>query len=294
MAFFWQKPLTVVNSNGSVTFNDLSAGPGDIVAEMALVDVLDGWTATATPVVVTAQKAIGDGAFLASRLYSAGRSLHVEGLIATDGYEETENAWNDLVFKAFPLNEDLTITAQGPVPKFVVARVVSPITPLQWMPDGFRFGLDLLCTDPFKYDAVNILTGTSGVSGASSGGMTWPVTWPVVWNAQTNGVGNGVTLTNIGNADTLPTISITGPLDTGWRIENETTGEFLSFNVALLAGQTLVIDAKTESAEVEGSPVVGLIDGDWFPLKPGANFIRLFGNYDPATSFTVTALSAWR
>ena len=290
--FFWQKPLSVSSSNGFVNFND--ADTGELVVEHAYVDVLDGWTNTPSPVVITAQKAIGDGAETAPRFYSQGRNLHVEGMVATSGYDQTEDAWNDLVFKGFPLNDDIQITAQGPIPKYVIGRVISQVSILQIMPDGFRFGVDLLCDDPWKYDAVNSLFGSSGIAGGSTGGLTWPVTWPLVWNASIDGIGNGVTLTNIGNADTLPEITISGPLDTGWRIENETTGEFLSFDVSLSAGQTLTIDSKTETASVDGSPVVGLVDGDWFPLRPGANLIKLFGNYDPETSFTVYALSAWR
>src|SRR5690242_17303082 len=248
MPYFMDKPLVVASPNGTVTFND-PGSIGDLSdADEAWIDVFDGWTATVTPVVVQSQKPIGDGGYLAKKLYAQGRTLNVEGMIATDDELGTENAWNDLVFRAFPLNEDLTITHQGPgVSKFVTARVISPIKPTQWMPNGFRFSLDLFCEDPYKYDSVNTLFGTAGMVGDSSGGMTFPLTFPIVFNGTAAGSGNQIIINNIGTADTYPVFTVFGQLDSGWRIENETTGDFLSFDTDTNALSTMVIDSKAET-----------------------------------------------
>lgn len=292
MPFFFNQSLVVTSPNGTVTFNS-DGVTGDIDAEIALIDHLDGWTKTAPPVVVQLQRAIGDGAIVARRFYTQARTLAIEGIVATTDETETENAWNDLVYNAFPLNEDITITAYGPRPKYVTCRVASAIEPVQFMPDGFRFSLEAICADPFKYDAVETLTGTSGIVGTSSGGFTFPLEFPIVFNGTAAGAGSQVILNNIGTADTLPTFTISGQLDSGWRLEND-TGETLSFDVSMLAGQTMTIDSKLETAFVNGSPVTGLVDGDWFALHPGVNVIKLFGNYYSGTTFTVTAKSAWR
>jgi phage-related protein len=289
------RPLVVASPNGTVTFND----PGSIGdlngADEAWIDGFEGWTDTVPPVVVQSQKAIGDGAYLAKKLYAQGRVINIEGMIACVDEEGTEDSWNDLVFNAFPLNEDIVITHQGPGSwKYVTCRVISSVKPTQFMPNGFRFSLDVLCEDPFKYDAQNTLAGTAGVVGNSSGGMTFPLKFPLVFNGNPAGEGNQIVLVNVGTADTYPLIVINGQLDAGWRVELSNTGESLSFAVDVGVGQTLTINSKTQVADIDGSPVTGLVEGDFFALKPGVNILKLFGNYVPGTTFTVTAKSAWR
>lgn len=293
MAFFFKEKLTFTTSGGEAIFNDTS-NLGDLTAELAFIDVLDGWTATAKPVVVSSQKAVGDGAYIASKFYNQGRVLTVEGVLGTSGPAETDSVWNQLVSIAFPLNQDIVVRHEGPVPRYVTARVITEMSPVQFMENGFRFTLDLLCPDPFKYDAVNVLTGTAGIVGTSLGGRVFPAVYPLVYGTTASGSANQVILNNIGTADTYPVTSITGPVDQGWRLENSTTGEFLSFDISIPSGSTLVIDHKLETALLDGSSVTGLINGDWWPLVPGVNTIKLFGNFYAASTFTVTARSAWR
>lgn len=295
MPYFQDKPLVVASPNGTVTFNNPGL-IGDLTgADEAWIDGFEGWTDSVNPVVVQSQKAIGDGAFLAKRLYVQGRLITVEGMIATDSEEGTEDAWNDLVFRAFPLNEDIVMTHQGPgIHKFVTGRLISQVKPTQFMPNGFRFTLDFLCPDPYKYDADSTLFGTAGIVGDSSGGMEFPLTFPIVFNGVPAGSGNQIIINNIGNADTFPTFTVFGQLDAGWRIENETSGESLSFDVDTTPLNTMVIDSKAETANIDGSPVTGLVSGDFFTLKPGVNVLKLFGNYFPDTTWSVSAKSAWR
>jgi phage-related protein len=294
MAFFLNEKVVIETDEGTITFND-PTDVGDLTgAEQAWIDGLEGWTNTVKPVVVSSQKAVGDGAYVAPKFYAQGRTLVAAGMVATLSEADTDDAWTTLGADAFPLNSDVKITCYGPRPRYVTARVISDLRLTQFMPLGFRFEVDLLCADPYKYDAVNVLTGTSGIVGSSTGGMVWPLKWPLTFGTTSSGSGNQVTLTNIGNANTYPVTTITGPLDQGWRLENSTTGDFLSFNVALSAGQQLVIDHAKETATINGSSVSGLIDGDWWPLIRGTNIIKLFGNYYADASFTVTARSAWR
>lgn len=293
MTFFFKEKLTFTSSFGSAIFNDTS-DLGALTAELAFIDVLDGWTATAKPVVVSAQKAVGDGAYVASRFYNQGRVLVIEGVLGTSGPAETDAAWNQLAGIAFPLNDDITVRHEGPVPRFVTARVISEMSPVQFMENGFRFTVDLLCPDPFKYDADNILTGTAGIVGDSLGGRVFPAVYPLTYGTTAGGSANQVIINNIGTANTYPITTITGPVDQGWRLENSTTGEFLSFDTSIPSGSTLVLDHKLETALLDGSSVTGLVNGDWWPIEPGVNIIKLFGNFYAASTFTVTARSAWR
>ncbi len=293
MTFFFKEKLTFTSSYGVAKFNDTS-DLGGLTAEMAFIDVLDGWTATAKPVVVSSQKAVGDGAYVANRFYNQGRVLTIEGILGTSGPTETDSVWSQLADFAFPLNDDIVVRHEGPIPRFVTARVISEISPVQFMENGFRFTVDLLCADPFKYDADNVLTGTAGIVGDSLGGRVFPALYPLTYGTTAGGSSNQVIINNIGNADTYPVITISGPVDQGWRLENSTTGDFISFDISIPTGSTLTLDHKLETATLDGSSVTGLVNGDWWPIKKGVNIIKLFGNFYAASSFTVTARSAWR
>lgn len=291
--FNYRYPVVITSPNGVVNFQDISLG--DLSCEVAFVDQMDGWTNTARPVVITSQKAIGDGASIASRFYAQGRQITIGGLIATSSELENEQAWDNLSYLAFPWNQDLNLEFVGPEPKYVTTRVISDLRITQWNPTGFRFEIDVLCADPYKYDAVNILSGASGIAGASSGGMTFPSTFPMTFTTTASGSSNGVTLINTGNAPTNPQIIIFGQVDQGWRIENTVTGKFISFDIsATSASDQILLDHATETAYYNGTPITGLVNGDWWPLEPKINTIKLFGNYYSATVFTVTARSAWR
>jgi hypothetical protein len=291
--FFFREPVTFDSPNGQVRFND-STTLGDLTSDQAWLDQLDGWTATVKPVVVTSQRAVGDGAYIAKKFYAQGRVLMVGGMIATNSESETEQAWQQLVHLAFPLNEDIRVTHYGPTPMYLDVRVISDVRVTQFMDEGFRFEVDLMSEGSYLLDAINTLSDTAGIVGTSTGGMTFPLTFPLDFNGTSAGEGNVVVLTNIGTAPSRPVVTITGPLDQGWRLENTTTGEFLSFDVALGAGQIMTIDFQTQSADINGSSVTGLVDGDWWDIIPGTNIIKLFGNYYAASTFTVTAKSAWR
>jgi len=291
--FFNRELTTFTSATGTVRFNDTS-DLGDLEADQCWLDELDGWMKTVQPVVITSQKAIGDGAYIAKKFYSQGRVLMAKGMVACDTELETEQAWHELVKYAFPLNEDIVVTHYGPIPMYGTFRVISDVRVAQFMPLGFRFEVDLMSTNSFLYDAVNTLSGTSGIVGNSTGGMTFPLTFPLDFNGTAGGSGNIINLNNVGNAPTKPYVTITGPLDAGWRLENTTTGQFLSFDASLATGQVMTIDFEKESADIAGASITGLVDGDWFDLVPGNNVLKLFGNYYAAASITVTAKSAWR
>lgn len=293
MPFFFNDPVTIVSSQGDAKFNTPS-DTGDLGTIQAWVDQLEGWTSTVKPTVFAAQKATGNGSRMSRRFYHPGRIFMMGGMVATDSAAETEDAWNTLVRIAFPMDETVRLTHEGPQPKYSDVRVISDVRVTQFMPEGFRFEVDLMSEQSFLYDALNTLSGTAGVVGSSFGGLTFPVIFPIVFGGSTSGAGNSATLNNIGNAPATPIVTLSGPLDVGWRIENSTTGKYVAFSSAVGSGQTLVIDFATRTATIEGTPITGLIDGEWWEIEPGVNVIKLYGNYYPGSSFTITAKSAWR
>lgn len=292
MPFFNKDVTTFTSPSGTVRFNDPS-NLGDYHAEQAWLDGLDGWTNTAKPVVVTSQRAVGDGAYISKKFYSQGRVLMARGLVATANKAETEAAWNQLASIAFPINQDITITNLGPINKYTIVRVISDVRCTQSMEDGFRFEVDLMSEQSFLYSVAN-LTAAAGIVGSPKGGLIFPATFPLVFNTDPQGASNAAIVNNLGNAPSKPVITIQGPVENGWRLENTTTGEFISFDTDIPQGLWLAIDFEKETALFGGVPISGLVEGDWWDLAPGVNTIKLFGNYNAAANFTVLAKSAWR
>ena len=288
--------VTISHSLGTCSFNDppsLADWPGAVKVRM---DVLDGWRETASLNPITTPRGVGDGDYIASRFPAKSRMLQIEGYV-TAGSRATLDSLLDLVaIQAFPDNIDITLTRYEPVPKYVVGRVVGPIDPIQYFGNegALRFATTILCADPFKYDALNTISGAAGIAGVSTGGRTYPRTYPLFYNITAAGSGNSVTVYNAGTAKSYPTITVTGPLPSGWRVENSTWNEQESFDVDLAATDILVINNQTKSALLNGAPVNGLLSGSWWSLRPKSNVIRLFGNYDPLAGFTISAKSVWR
>jgi hypothetical protein len=163
---------------------------------------------------------------------------------------------------------------------------------LAWTTGSFAKSVivGLHATDPRIY-------GPSAVSSvalpAFSGGLTFPVTFNVTFGAASPY--GSMQVTNSGNINCLPVITITGPVTTP-TVTNATTGESLTFynplqgaGYTLNAGDTLTID--TDSHEVmftaSGSAVASsrrgwLVSGSqWFDLPPGLSFID-FSSQDPS------------
>lgn len=288
--------VTLSHALGSCAFNDaasLGAWPG---ASRVRLDDLAGWGSTADLNVIKSSKGTGDGDYLATRFPAKSRLIMASGYVVVPGRAALDSVWDLLSIQAFPVDLDIVLTRYEPVPKYVTARVAGPIEQVQYFPaeGALRFEVPLICADPFKYDAVNTLSGSAGVAGVSTGGRVYPRTYPLTWNITAAGSGNSITLFNVGTAKSYPIINIHGPLPSGWRVENSTTGDEEAFAVDLLSSDILVIDNQQKSALFNGAPVSGLLAGTWWPLARGSNTIRLFGNYDAAAGFTVSAKSAWR
>jgi hypothetical protein len=289
--------VAIRNSSGTWTFNDSSLlptlWPGAIKMN---VDLLPGWSDTVSLDVISVPRGVGDGNYTASRFPAQARVITIGGYIAAASRAALDSLWDDVVLNAFPQDEDLTLTRYEPQPKYVICRLSGSLAVTQYLgrEGALRWEGTLLCSDPFKYDAAAVLSGTTGIAGLSTGGRTYPRVYPLQYITVGGGTGNSITLLNVGTARSYPVITITGPLTSGWRIENSTTGAELSFGVALSAGDVMVIDNQNKFATVNGSPVNGLLSGDWWYLVPGSNVVKLFADYNSTATFTVVATSRWR
>lgn len=289
--------VEVAYPNGPlVTFNDNPTKPtGSIKWGL---DDLSGWDET--PELDVSSLAIGggvDGEILGDRFPARARHFMASGWVMAETRADAENLMDVIMRDAFPRNKDIKLVRYETIPKYLNCRVSAKRTVERVGPQDFRWIVPLIAGDPFKYDNDPPAgsSGSAGVAGQSSGGRSYQRTYPLQYTTTTEGEdANSVTLVNRGTAETYASIIVTGPLASGtWRISNETTGEDIKFNIALVAGDVMDIDFRNGIALLNGFPVTATITGDFWKLQPGPNVIKLFGDFDPAAGFTATTESAW-
>lgn len=280
---------------GTWTFNDPMALPAGVT--QAGVNILDGWDTGGPLEVVASSRGSRDGDVPADHFPLRSRIIQMGGWLYCTSRSAALNALTSLVGDAFPLDTDLTLIRDEPdVAKQLTVRVAGPVQiPADTNVTGahFRFLATLQAFDPLKYAVDTDINATGGIAGALVGGLVVPVVLPALF-APAAGQGNNLTVENVGSHDTGPLVTITGPLPTGWRWTNDTTGEALSLDLSLGAGDSLVLDHRLQQAFLNSSFVSPALTGDWWTLKRGPNVLKLFGDFDPAATVTVTGHSAWR
>lgn len=279
---------------GTWTFNDPMTLPAGVT--QAGMNILDGWDDTAPIQALVTSRGNRDGDVPSDHFPIRSRSITVSGWLYCNSRTAARLAWSDLCASAFPANAILTLTRFEPDgAKFVTCRRTGPVElPPATNATGahFRFLTTLTAFDPLKYSVTVDLNATSGVAGGSVGGVVAPVRAPVMVVAALGQL-NQIAVTNIGSHDTKPLVTITGPLPSGWHWDNDTTGGSLALDLSLGAGDSLILDHATETALLNGYPVYPAIIGDWWAVAHGPNVLKLFGDYDPGATVTVTGRSAW-
>jgi hypothetical protein len=163
------------------------------------------------------------------------------------------------------------------------------------------FSVQLVASDPALYSEA--LTSESLDPFAPAAGLSYPVTYPKVYGAA--GSGAGTVVTNTGDWETWPTITImagagtlTDPI-----VENLTVGKTLELNanggVAIASGQSLIIETHPGLRSINfdsGASRYGRLsdDSEFWPLIPGANELRFRASGSTAgATATVEFRSAW-
>jgi hypothetical protein len=158
---------------------------------------------------------------------------------------------------------------------------------------SFRWSLQLVAPDPLRYARAGTTVAT--LEPDLPGGLIPPITPPVML-AQVS-AGGLASVTNAGNHDSLPLLTITGPV-TDPTVENITTGERARLQLTVAAGDTLELDSRNRSVLLNGTANRrgALLAGSAFPrIIPGVNAIRFSGSAGAGGSkLTVTHRSAWR
>lgn len=279
-----------IEINGAV-FNDITNMPAQ--ALHFGVDILDGWSSTSEIEAVFTPLGGTDGAIPSAFFPARPRQLTIGGFVEAENRSDREWLEDYIKGVVFQRNKELILVRHESIPKFVRVRVSGQreilANPTQ---TGFRWSVPLTAADPIKYGLTEI-TGTTGVSGFSTGGFEFPIVFPLVFTFLVVEEGSGITVTNEGTGSSSPIMTLYGPLNKGWYLENLTTGQSIRFDVALSASDTLVIDFRQEIATLNGSIVTATIVGDFWRLVPGSNQIKLFANFEQLAGFSLSAYSSW-
>ena len=138
------------------------------------------------------------------------------------------------------------------------------------------------------------------VSGLATYALQFRATDPRWYSAATTASRTNlgaVTVTNSGNYETRPVITVNGPISSGWTISNGT--KTLTVNLALTSGQSLAIDLDTRTAQMTGGTATNVryalgATPAWFTCGPGSTTITLGGaGASSSTTLSVQYASAW-
>lgn len=287
-------PTEADPSPDQFVFNVPAERPGG--AQAWILDVCEGWKSSPE---ITANStdygALRDGIEDADFFPMRSRFLTVGGAVKGISEAAAEQLHDILVRDVFPRNKLMRLVRHETVPKYVdFRRVEGPNT--EWtLQDGFRWDATLRCADPLKYGLVNV-TDTAGPAGASQSGVDFPITFPFFFDSiATGAVDTTASIVNDGTASSYKfKASITGPMPRGsWRLRNDTTDQEIWVDAGLATGDEMVLDFSAQVAYLNGFPLLGRQYGEWWALRPGPNDVRLYTEYDPATTLTVVAESAW-
>lgn len=284
----------IVTAN-DVSFND----PLDVPPEAVVwgLDTMEGWTdSVSLEATSTARGAGSDGEVFGSYFSSKARHMVLGGYVWAYDRESAEELMEKLIGDAFPPNADILLSRYEPMPKQMVVRVTDKMEFTRLGGDKFRWMVPVASEKAFKFSLGTQSYGPVGTAGNSLSGFTFPLTMPLTFTAVVAATDNSLGIMNYGTVDSFCVATLTGPLVRGaWRLQNETTNEYLGFDVSAAAGDSLQIDFENQTATLNGELITSSMFGDFWRLKKRTtNVIKLYASNDPATTISATARSAWR
>lgn len=244
-------------------FVDLSFGGGIEGLEMPSIRLM------------TEDQSGEDGAYANSHHYG-GRSITITGGIKattpTAFYTARKNLQNALAVSrsslGAPIPKVLKFTTRDDL-QCQIDVFVKNITILTKQYNYIPFKIDLFAPSPFLL-AQTATTITLGAG--SSGGLVYPYAYPVDYGAN-NSI---VTTTNNGTGPAHMTITYSGLL-TDPVLTNSTTGEYLSIDKNMIAGDVMNIDTALKTITLNSAPALSLksLASSWLTLATGENILQL-------------------
>lgn len=255
-------------------------------------DGLLGWDSAEVRTQITQREA--DHGAWQGPVYLGERPITIAGTITAPDRAALEDAQERL--RAAAGLGDTVLTVYETVPKqAVVRRSGKPL--LAYVTDRIAtYSVMVTATDPRRYD-VNLQTGQTMLPSVS-GGVTLPYTLPYTLTGST--ASGQVDCANLGNFETRPVITITGPVSQPQVLAQMPDGSVrpLSYSQDLGVGDQLVIDVDGKDAILNGTVSRRRflsVPLGWPSIPAGATVGFQFAGatYDPAALLTVQWRSAW-
>lgn len=142
------------------------------------------------------------------------------------------------------------------------------------------YTVQLLANDPRWFSETVFSANYNPATALSAVGLTFPLDFPLVFGSSGGGGSGNLDITHNGNFPTPPIFTITGPVTTP-QLQNLTTSKSFFISGSLLSTDTLVIDVKARTVELNGTLRNDLVipaNTDWWDLIPGLNETRMVGS----------------
>jgi hypothetical protein len=312
---FWQ----VTNSNNL----SVVLGTTDSVGAMWVINDMQGWFMSPPVAVATQQLGFRDMSSATSRFPRGPRPVSLMGSCFSQNFTDLHAARYRLLGAWGDPNTPFTLTVTEPdvTKQLTLCRLNGQID-VSWIsgqPLGgfyyFNYTIPVIALDPVKY-SVSPSTAACGPIVTSPYYLTFNYTttvphtqpaveFPVVtsvpdmqpaiqFSSTTYNSGVTATVTNSGNVETWPVITITGLVDNGWYIQNATTGQQFSVTTSVPSGSTLIIDMKNSLALLDGDIVNAQVQGTWLDCPVGQNAFQFFAPDNDGSNMFVSTYSGWR
>ena len=283
------------------TFRGLSFGDGTDIDIEEIDGIFNRTMETSTPSLPRYHGGLVGASYHAPRVVTMRLALHGDPAGTFNARRRTiMGAFNPAVDVEYPLTYQLPTE-----PTHRLAARVSKVTSI--IDQASEYGLaawlvEFVASDPVIYadsESSSVLPVF-----AASAGLSYPVTYPKLYGA--SGTGSGTVVTNDGEWETWPTLTIAGPSSgtlTNPIVENVSTGKKIELTanggVSITVGQSLIIETHPKDRSIlfaTGASRYGQLSvaSEFWPLMTGDNELRFraSGSTTSATC-TVTYRSAW-
>lgn len=259
--------------------------------------VVDDGGSTPPPKTRRTKRPYGHGGYRARQYWDVRRFTIQGGAECPNGLAAEQAA--DAVRSIFTDGGQVTYTRKSRLgTRFISVELYDRLA-VTVLPGGYAmtFQIPLEANDPRYLDSV-LQTVSAAVAAPSTSGLNWSpgLDWStgggLDWGTPTS---TGVmSLTNAGNADAYPLVSIAGPMINP-SITDTATGRAVIYAGSVATGQTLVIDMSPFSRRVTLDTVdrsAALTSAQWITVPPGASRSLVFGGSGIGQA-TVTMRSAY-
>jgi hypothetical protein len=274
----------------SVPGIDLEFGVTDQYGVTWLLNKVTGWDGPDVQGGGVIPKSGDQGAWASPQYYQARQpTLIVTAMAPTQWHRDAARA---LLQQVVPVSDLATFRYDEPISKKALVRRSGKIT--ETYPDLYavQFTIPLVAPDPRKYATQGSTVTFSPAASGVTGGIRLPVTLPFTLPAKQ--ASGAAAVTNAGNFETRPVITITGPI-TAPVLTNVTTGQSVSYStLTVMAGQQLVVDFLAQLATLGGAFRPADPSSSWWNLPATTtSTISVSGSSDVGASVSVAWSSAW-